>query len=266
MLAVTASPIASQSVQAGQIAFNFHSLPSNDTPAQISAALTAQAGSKVTVSSGVFVETNYAGDNHVVGPINSGVVTPWTLGDSGGTVLAPTAPTTKNPTYHSYLGTTSSFTMTFSVPVTSVEFDFEIFPNAPPSPPQFEFSATDAGNHAVAMYYNGNLQSQPWTVNGIAPGAHDLYLPGHPASYTHSPVSGTGATETSAQLLGAVMFQFAHPAYNLTFADWPQEIGIDNLVLNPNAVPAPASAVLLGVGCIGVFGFAARPRRRLVAA
>jgi MYXO-CTERM domain-containing protein len=256
---------------AGQIAFNFAALNSSDTAAQIGATLSTQAGSTVTVSSGVQIENTYTGDNHVVGPTVSGTVVPWTLGDSGGTVTAPTAPTVASPTYTNYLGTTSSFTMTFSVPVTSVEFDFEIYPDASPPVPQFEFSATDASNHATTVYYGGVSQGTTWTVNAIAPGANDPYLPGDPTTYTHSQTTGTGSTETSDQLLGVAVIQFSasDPAYSLTFADWPEEIAINNLVINATGVgpftsvaPAPPSALLLGFGAIGVAGFAARSRRR----
>jgi hypothetical protein len=237
--------------------------------------MTSQAGSTVTVSSGVQVNTTYDGDDHVVGPTVSGTVVPWTLGDMGGTVTNPTAPTSKTPTYSAYLASTSSFTITFSVPVYSVEFDFEIYPDASPPVPQFEFSATDASNHAATMYYNNASVGTMWTVNAIAPGANDPYLPGDPATYTHSVTSGTGSTETSNQLLGvaAIQFSSSDPVYSLTFADWPEEIGINNLVINPSGlgpftsvVPAPNSALLLGFGVLGVMGFAARSRRRLPAA
>ena len=173
-IAVAVSLVAAGFAPAGQIAFNFASLNSNDTAAQIGAALSTQAGSTVTVSSGVQIENTYTGDNHVVGPTVSGTVVPWTLGDSGGTVTNPTAPTVTNPSYTNYLGTTSSFTMTFSVPVYSVEFDFEIYPDASPPVPQFEFSTADASNHASTIYYNSTSMGTLWTVNAIAPGATTL--------------------------------------------------------------------------------------------
>jgi hypothetical protein len=281
LLAAIASVLCAGAASAGQIAFNFSSLNTSSTAAQISSLMTSQAvtqggaGWTVSVSSGVQVNTNYAGDNHVVGPTIGGTVVPWTLGDSGGTVTHPTAPTSANPTYSAYLATTSSFTITFNKPVTSVEFDFEIFPAASPPVPQFEFSAADASNHTVAMYYNNTLVGQPWTVNAIAPGAHDPYLPGNPVTYTHSPVSGPSSTETSNQLLGVGVFQFtaAAPAYQLTFADWPEEIGINNLIINPTGVgsfvgttPAPPSALLLGFGGLGIAAFVARSRRRVLVA
>ena len=68
------------------------------------------------------------------------------------------------------------------------------------------------------------------------------------------------------------LFQFASnaPAYKLTFTDWPEEIGIDNLVINPNGLgpfvvgaPAPPSGLLLGMGALGLAGFTVRSRRRM---
>jgi hypothetical protein len=270
-LTATVALLVGGVAHAGQIAFNFSSLNTSSTNAQISTLMTSQAGSTVTVN-GAQVNTNYAGDNHVVGPTIGGTVVPWTLGDSGGTPTNPTAPTSANPTYSAYLATTGTITMNFSTPIYAVTFDFEIFPDASPPVPTFEFSATDSGNHVVAAQYQGNMTSLPWIVYSIAPGANDAYLPGDPATYTHSPNSGTGSLETSNQLMGEATFVFStnDPATSLTFADWPQEIGINNLILNPTGVtpfstvvPAPPSAVLLGFGALGIAGFVARSRRRL---
>src|SRR5262249_29593997 len=158
---------------------------------QISSKLTQQMGSTVTVTGTVQVNTNYDGDDHVTGRVISGTVVPWTLGDSGGTVSNPTAPTTKTPTYSPYLATTDQFTMKFATPTPAGQFDFGIFPDASPPVPTFEFSAADASNHAATLFLNGttNVGTQ-WTVNAIAPGAHDPYLPGNPVTYTHSIASG----------------------------------------------------------------------------
>jgi hypothetical protein len=203
-----------------------------------------------------------------VGPTISGTVVPWTLGDSGGTVSNPTAPTTKTPTYSPYLATTDQFTIKFANPITAVQFDFEIFPDASPPVPQFEFSAADASNNAATLFLNGTTNvGTLWTVNAIAPGAHDPYLPGNPVTYTHSVTSGPTTTETTNQLMGVASFTFSTPVTQLTFADWPEEIGIDNLTITTGvaAAPAPPSALLLGFGALGVAGFVARSRRRLAA-
>jgi hypothetical protein len=248
------------------VLFNFNSLNTSSTASQIGAAMSTQMGSTVTVTGNVQVNTTYDGDAHVTGPVISGTVVPWTLGDMGGTVLAPTAPTTKTPTFNPYLATTSSFTLNFSAPITSVQFDFEIFPDASPPVPTFEFSAADASNNAATLFLNGttNVGTQ-WTVNAIASGANDPYLPGNPATYTHSVTSGPTVAETTNQLLGAVTFTFNKAVTHLTFADWPQEIGVDNLVVT-TATPAPPSAILLGFGALGIVGFVTRSRRRLAAA
>jgi MYXO-CTERM domain-containing protein len=270
-----ASLMTAATASAGQIAFNFSSLNTSSTAAQISSLMTSQAGSTVTVSGNVQVNTTYNGDGHVVGPVYNGTPVSWTLSDSGGTVTNPTAPTNGSPTYNPVLATTSSFTIAFSQPITSVQFDFEIYPDASPPVPQFEFSAADQGGHANTIYYNGVSQGQMWTVNSIAPSANDPYLPGDPATYKYSPVSGNGNLDTNYQLLGVATIQFSasDPAYSLTFADWPEEIAINNLILNPTGVgpfssttPAPPSALLMGFGALGVAGFAARRRRPAIAA
>jgi hypothetical protein len=274
---------------AGQIGFNFSTFNTSWTNAQISSALTTQAGSTVTVT-GAQVTNNYNGDGHVTGPVISGNPVSWTLGDSGGTVTNPTAPTVANPTQNSFLtnanglgpnGTATAITMAFSVPVFSVQFDFEIFPDGtwdPANPtqniPDFEFSATDSGGQTNAMEFNGNMVASPWIVYGVTPGTTDPYLPGNPTTYTHSPVSGTGSAENVPQLIGVATFQFStsDAAKTLTFADWPATVGISNLIINPtgvggftSVVPAPPSAVLFGFGALGMFGVMAGARRRKLA-
>lgn len=292
-LAAAAALLTAGVAPAGQIAFNFGSLSTSLSNAQISSALTtqanaAQSGATVSVS-GAQVNNNYTADGHLTGPVIGGNVVPWSLGDSGGTVSNPTAPTVANPTQVSYLananglgpnGTSTGITMTFNVPVYSVQFDFEIFPDGTWSPsnptqniPDFEFSATDSSSHTAAMEYNGNLVGSPWIVYGVTPGSTDPYLPGNPTTYTHSTVSGTGSAEDVPQLIGTATFQFSStdPAYSLTFADWPATIGISNLIINPNGVgaftsvaPAPPSSLLFGLGALGMFGVMAR-RRKLAA-
>jgi hypothetical protein len=293
-LAVVASLLTAGIAPAGQIALNFGSFNTNWSNAQISSALTtqanaAQSGATVSVS-GAQVNNNYTGDGHVTGPVIGGNVVPWTLSDTGGSVLNPTAPTVANPTQVSYLananglgpnGTSTAITMTFNVPVYSIEFDFEIFPDGTWNPnnptqniPDFEFSATDSSNHTAAMEYNGNMVASPWIVYGVTPGSTDPYLPGNPTTYTHSTVSGTGSAENVPQLIGEATFQFSSsdPATTLTFADWPATVGISNLIINPNGVgpftstvPAPSSSLLFGFGALGVIGMMARSRRRKVA-
>jgi hypothetical protein len=258
--------LVARAAPAGQIAFNFSSLNTSSSASDIATLMTQQAHSTVTVATGsnIKVNTTYAGDGHVVGPTFGSTVVPWTLGDSGGTVFNPTAPTSASPTYSAYLASTGSFTIIFSVPVYSVAFDFEIFAAASPTTPQFEFSGADKNGAAVAMYYNNALvTSLPWTVDAIKPGDpnQNQYLPSD--TYTHSPNSGPSSTEQSKQLLGVAMFQFTSsaPAYQLTFADWPEEIGINNLVIN-YPMPEPSSAVLFGFGALGVAGFTSWSRRR----
>jgi hypothetical protein len=284
-LAVAASLLATGVAPAAPITFNFTSFNTNDSNATISSLLSTQAGSTVTVT-GAQVNNNYTGDGHVTGPVIGGNVVPWTLSDTGGTVTNPTAPTVANPTQVSYLananglgpnGTSTAITMAFSVPVYSVQFDFEIFPDGtwnPANPtqniPDFEFSATDSGNHNAPMEYNGNLVASPWIVYGVSPGSTDSYLPGNPTTYTHSTVSGTGSAENVPQLIGVATFQFSSTdaATTLSFADWPATIGISNLTINPagigpytSTVPGPSSSVLFGFGALGVIGMMARSRR-----
>src|SRR5690348_10926731 len=78
-------------------------------------------------------------------------------------------------------------------------------------------------------------------------------VPGGAASpgYTHSTLSGATGTEAAPQLLGTFSMSLSGVT-TIQFVDWPQRIGIDNLVLR--TVPEPGSLALLAGGLLG-WGF-----------
>jgi len=83
------------------------------------------------------------------------------------------------------------------------------------------------------------------------------------SGYTHSPASGATGTELAPQLLGTFSMSL-NGATKIEFVDWPQRIGIDNLVLR--TVPEPGSLALLAGGLLGWNFFRRRSKARLAAA
>jgi hypothetical protein len=263
--------------RAGTISFNFSSLTatgieSTDDP-KVQSSMNAALGSSGSVTvTGAVLQTNYAGDGHVVGPKNSGTYVPWTLGDTGynsnGGLIAPTA---KNPIYSSFItndGFNGGTTITMALKglsISSISFDFEIFPDGT------ETKSNPADLTIIGL--NGTTQVGSTTISAVNPGAAGVtaYLPSGTIAYTHSPNSTSG-TEGSAQLLGSTVINFSSPVNVLEFQDWPALIGINNLTLVPPpvqhqiATPAPSSVLLLGLGGLGLVAYAIRSRRRAIAA
>ena len=69
--------------------------------------------------------------------------------------------------------------------------------------------------------------------------------------------------ETTPQFLGTGSFNLPSGTTVLEFRDWPDRIGINNLVFNdpPRAVPEPGTWLLFGVGVAGLAGVGCYLRR-----
>lgn len=253
----------------------------------------------VTVQSGVASQA-YTGDGHAVGPtvshfmysgdlpsvsggypLQSNYVVPLTLGNTDGCAGANSS-CSVNMSKDTFLMNPGSFDtndtgyddeikLTFSnLKITNLAFDYEIFPDgSSQQPPDISLAIN-------GMVVDLNTATSDTSLFGIAPG--------DAGTYTHSPTSGTGSAELSRQLLGTTgtinLSQNIVDSENCTsgdtgctvaieFIDWPQRIGIDNLVLNngppppphgPPSVPAPPALSLFLVGLSGL-GFMRRRRR-----
>jgi hypothetical protein len=249
---------------AGSITFDFNALANGASDSSVQSNMQTvvnqqgPGGGTVTVS-GAVASNNYAGEGYVVGPVSGGpqwwnqFVVPVTLGTTDGGVSHGGSNDTflinDNLNGHG----SDRITIAFSFKITSVSFDYEIFPNGN-CPAQ-----TSHGNC-------NNTSSSNWpdftlTADGVTKLHTTGIVPGQSGTYSHSPNSGPFFNETAPQFLGTSgTILFSGSGVNtLQFIDWPPEIGIDNLVVNydsttlqggPSPVPEPSSMILFGVGLL----------------
>ncbi|HXJ00615.1 MAG TPA: PEP-CTERM sorting domain-containing protein [Micropepsaceae bacterium] len=243
---------------------------------------------------------SYTGDNHVIGPTIGGTVHPLTLGDTNNSA-APNTDTSKwdasTPTLNSTDGflknctgidavtnnatsATGCYTpsgtnaaspdifLDFSsiryqghqVEIASFSFDFEIFPDG-------TCTADTFSGCGGAMDANGHRPNLPdlelWSGNNATGHYFQTWWGTTPAGTNNDSVAMTN--ETAPQLLGVSGTFNVDPTLHLTsldFMDWPETIGIDNLVVTFRTVPEPASIAFLALALGGAFLLVVRRNRR----
>jgi hypothetical protein len=226
--------IAQAAYSGAPIPVDFSSLSGSSSTTQIqnvfNQALAAAGFSGVTVTiSGAKTSTTYTGDGHVVGKVTNGSVSSYTLKSLDGTAFLQN----NSPTY-------SAFTITFStaLPINSLSFDYEIFPDG--SCPSLSSCGTKTWNSTTGRWEYANLpsltvtdtyltswNSRTHSYNTATSTVFQRYavVPGQPlgpfystcpssgqtncggggsviTTTTHSPNSGATANEAAPQLLG----------------------------------------------------------------
>jgi hypothetical protein len=276
---------------ANLITFDFDSMGyrSSATPGSNTAVCTylngvwsaaGQAGSGSVSGAGELSNNQYTGDGHVVGPTTSTVTclhydrlhhctaskittttTPATLGnteggDQGTASVDPLS--TQDPDNYIVNAGSDRITITFPAPIYALSFDFEIFPDGT-CPSSTHCGRNGANLPDFSLWVDNAMQ---WQVFGTYPGASN--------TYSHSPASGAGSTEQAPQYLShAGLIVFDQGATQVSFVDWPQRIGIDNLVVDTQCeylscprhdAPEPPTLPLT-VGAFAALAWCVRSRR-----
>lgn len=140
------------------------------------------------------------------------------------------------------------FTLTFSQPIYSIQFDYEIFPAANSSTNLPDFTLK-TGDGTVVFHTDATSP-----IN------------------SHSPNSGLGRYETEPQFIGnSGLWVFPNGVTTLEFDDWPSTIGIANLRFSTtpnNPIPEPPTWLLASMLFISIVGirYASKRNRTVVAA
>ncbi len=239
--------------RAGSVTFDFNSLSSYSTAAQITTYMNSVLAPVCTgctvVVTGAVADQTYNGEGNVVGP-GTGSKS-LTLGDTEHATVSNSS-SSVNGSYDTFIANTNDGSTQVSNQITmkfsgftlngAAGFDYEIFPDGSSGqPPDFIFDIN--GSTPVSSFGTNGVQY------GVTPGTT-------PIGSTKSP----NGTQTNAQYIGTWSGSLSS-ASELDFIDWPATIGVDNLSITwntPAPVPEPASVLLLA----GVAAFALRKKMR----
>ena len=223
----------------------------------------APAGGTVTVSGHADGSNfygpgrSYDGEGYNVGPRVGGHVVAYNLTSYNG------LPFLINDRFGSG---SDRITATFSFPIYSLSFDYEIFPNAQMangSGVPVDQRATTSGWPDFTLRADGQLV---FRALGVMPG--EQIMPGYAGAFTSSP---NNANERAPQFIGSSgTLYFPNGVTTVQFIDWPPVIGIGNVQFNAGllvATPEPASVLTWLLCAVAFGGIAFRfNRRRAVAA
>ena len=228
LMGVVIFAAAQASASADQFTFDFNSVIGTSNSAVQTYMSGVLTGGKTVIVTGAKVDTTYNGDGHVVGPCSP---------TCKSTTLGPDA----------FIDTFSSteIDMKFNFAITSVSFDYEIFPDGTcTSLTTGKCGSTTPGSYPNQpdFLFKTNL-GQIFHIYGTTPASPN----------NHSPISGSTHAELTPQAIGTWSGPLnggLNHVTELDFVDWPATIAIDNLVINPN--PEPNAVILLATVLAGL--------------
>lgn len=197
-------------------------------PSAIATAINAQlpAGDWVTMTGGV-ATNSYAGEGHVVG-----------------NTLAATAPGhifIINDSFGIYSGSPKDyFTINLNgFTLSSIEFDYEIFPDA-----------SCAYSTSLSSCYKQGPSNANWPDIGIS-------INGSPTEIWSANATIPSPGKDPQALVFGQIVNFPTAATSITFWDWPATIGVADIKLN---VPEPGSLALMFAASLAGLWFSRRNR------
>lgn len=287
LLAVLALAVAGPA-SATLVTFDFDSMAyrSSSSPGPNSAVGTylngewanaGMSGTVIATGAGELSNNQYTGDNHVVGPCTATsaagacrTITSATLGSTehgvqGGASIESFSSRDPDNYIVNLGGAYDRIVITFPTAIYSVSFDFEIFPDGTCT------SLNNCGSNQSHLP-DFTLLADGSPVNFLGGSTATVFgiYPGSPGTYSHSPHSSPSTIEPVPQYLGiSGDLIFSQGITTLSFVDWPQRIGIDNLVVDPVCegrcrrleVPEPPMLPLLALG-IGMVAMITRRKWR----
>jgi hypothetical protein len=239
--------------QAGTLSFNFNSLAENSSEATIQAymntVLQAVCATCTVTITGAYADTTYTATGNVVGPGGTSL----TLGTSDGATNNSDSAAIHGGPNDTFLATVNDadnssdnqINLVFTgISFTNAGFDYEIFPDA-----------NDNGDFTLQAGNGGSVS------NVTAFGSGGTVTAVHPSSLSN----GTSTTpgDNNVQYIGTGSWSLGGSDDDIDFVDWPEAIGIDNLVLTYSTPTVPEPSSLLLFGTVGALLF--KFRRSLMA-